>query len=190
MKKIVLGVLFVSGFAFASRAQKGSILVYGTMGIRSEKQPNDDKTTVFSVYPGVGYQFCKNWTAGISGGYGQQKFTPETGSESKTDIYRAGGFARYTYTFNTIFSLYGQGDVYYHGKKEQDVKSNGVGIALTPTIGINVFNNFALNISFGDISYESIKVKNADNGTHTFDADFGNEIKIGVSKNFGGKKIN
>jgi len=188
MKKIVLVVLLASGFAFASRAQKGSLLVYGALGIRTEKQPNDDKTTVFSVYPGVGYQFSKDWTVGVSGGFGRKKFDPETGSESKSDSYRVGGFARYTYTFNPIFSFYGQGDVYYHGKKTQDVKSDGVGIALTPAIGINISNNFALNVSFGNISYESIKVTDADKGTRTFDADFGNEIRIGVSKNFGGKK--
>jgi len=188
MKKIVLGVLFISGLTFASRGQKGSILAYGAMGFRTEKQPNDDKTTVFTVYPGVGYQFSKNWTAGVSGGFGQQKFEPETGSKSKSDTYRVGGFARYTYTFNPIFSLFGQGDVYYHGNKVQDIKSDGVGIALTPAIGINISNNFALNVSFGNISYESIKVKDADKGTRTFDADFGNEIRIGVSKNFGGKK--
>ncbi|HKC37819.1 MAG TPA: outer membrane beta-barrel protein [Chitinophagaceae bacterium] len=188
MKKIVLGVLFVSGLTFASRAQKGSILAYGAMGIRTENQPNDDKTTVFSVYPGMGYQFSKDWTAGVSGGFGRQKFNPETGSENKSDTYKVGGFARYTYTFNPIFSLYGQGDIYYHGKKAQDVTSDGVGIALTPAIGINISNNFALNVSFGNISYESIKVKGADKGIRTFDADFGNEIRIGVSKNFGGKK--
>ena len=188
MKKIVLSILFVSGIAFASRAQKGSILAYGTMGIRTEKQPNDDKTTVFSVYPGVGYQFSDKWTAGVSGGYGREKFNPEIGRENKSDVYRVGGFTRYTYTFNQIFSLYGHGDVYYHGKKVEDVKSNGIGVALTPVIGINVSNNFALNISFGDISYESIKEKNADKGTRTFDADFGNEIRIGISKNFVLKK--
>src|SRR5258705_4170350 len=120
MKKIVLGVLFMSGLTFASRAQKGSILAYGVMGIRTEKQPNDDKTTVFSVYPGVGYQFSKNWTAGVSGGFSQKKFNPKTDSESKSDAYRIGGFARCTYAFNSIFSFYGQGDVYYHGKKVQD----------------------------------------------------------------------
>jgi len=188
MKKIVIGVLFVSGLTFASQAQKGSTLAYGAMGIRTEKQPNDAKTTVFSVYPGVGYQFSKNWTAGVSGGFGQEKFEPETGNESKSDTYRVGGFARYTYTFNSIFSLFAQGDVYYHGKKVQDVTSDGVGFALTPAIGINISNNFALNVSFGNISYESIKVKDAEKGTRTFDADFGNEIRIGVSKNFGGKK--
>src|ERR1700741_3406808 len=99
MKKIVLGVLFVSGLTFALRAQKGSMLVYGAMGIRTEKQPNDDKTTVFSVYPGVGYQFSKNWTAGVSGGFGEERFNSETGNESKSNAYRVGRFARYTYTF-------------------------------------------------------------------------------------------
>lgn len=187
MKKIVLGVLLVSGFT-VSHAQKGSILVYGNLGIRTEKQPNEDRTTVLNVYPGVGYQFSNHWTAGVSGGFGQEKFDPESGVEVKSDAYKAGGFARYTHTISSIIFVYGQGDVYYLGKKVGGIKSDGVGIALTPAIGINVWNNFALNFSFGDISYEKLKVKGAENATQTFDANIGNEIKIGVSKNFGGRK--
>ena len=188
MKKIILSTFLVIGIVFVSQAQKGSILVYGTMDISTDKQPNDDKTTTFYINPGVGYQFSDHWTAGVAGSYGHSKFNPSAGADSKSSDYKAGGFARYTQTFNNIFSLYGQGDVYYHGTKVQDVKSNGVGIALIPTIGINVSKGFALNISFGGISYERIKVKGAGNATKTFDMNFGKQIGIGVSKNFGGKK--
>src|SRR5258707_2234850 len=188
MKQIALVKLLTAGFAMASLAQKGSILVYGVMGISTEKDPNGNKTTTYSIDPGIGYQFSKNWTAGVAGGYDKDKFSPSAAAETESSDYKAGGFARYTHLFNPIFSLYGQGDVYYHGTKVQDIQSNGLGIALVPTIGINVFNNFALNISFGGISYETIKVKDAANATKTFDLDFGHQVKIGISKNFGGKK--
>jgi opacity protein-like surface antigen len=188
MKRIVLGTLLMTGFCFASHAQKGSILVYGDLGAHTVKQPNDDKTTEFSINPGIGYQFSDHWTAGIAGGYGHSKVEPSTGAEQKSNTYRAGGFGRYTYVFSSIFSLYGQGDVYYHGQKIEDVKSNGFGAAITPAVGINVSKGFALNIGFGGISYETIKIKDADNSTKTFDVNFGKNVTIGVSKNFGGKR--
>jgi len=188
MKKKILGLLLLTGSVFSSLAQKGSILVYGIGGIHREKEPNDDKTTVFTINPGIGYQFAGNWTAGIAGSYGRQKFTPETGAENTTNTYKLGGFARYTHTFNTIFSLYGQGDVYYQGSKIQDIRSNGLGISVVPTIGINVSNGFALNISFGGVSYETSKVKHAANGEDSFDLNFGQQVGIGISKNFGRKK--
>ena len=185
MKKIVLSTSLVIGFAFASQAQKGSILVYGIMNIHTEQQPNDDKTTSFLINPGVGYQFSDHWTAGAAGSYGHSRSDPSAGADSRSSDYKAGGFARYTHLFNNIFSIYGQGDVYYHGTKVQDIRSNGVGIALTPTIGINVSKGFALNVSFGGISYERIKVKDAGNATKTFDMNFGKQIGIGISQNFG-----
>jgi len=89
---------------------------------------------------------------------------------------------------NNIFSIFGQGDVYYHGSNIHDVKSNGVGIALIPSIGINVAKRFALNISFGGISYETNKIKDASEATKAFDLNFGKDIAIGVSTKFGAKK--
>ena len=187
MKKRVLGLLLLIGSVFSSYAQKGSILIYGIGGIHREKEPNDDKTTVFTINPGVGYQFTQNWTAGVAGSYGRQKFESETAGDSRTNTYRLGGFARYTHTFNAIFSLYGQGDVYYQGSKIQDIRSNGLGVSVVPTIGINVSNGFALNISFGGVSYETIKAKHADHGENTLDINFGQQVGIGISKNFGKK---
>src|ERR1700760_3460307 len=106
MKKRILGILLLTGSVFSSQAQKGTVLVYGVGGIHREKESNDEKTTVFTINPGVGYQFTGNWTAGIAGSYGRQHFKPETGAENETNTYKLGGFARYTHTFNTIFSLY------------------------------------------------------------------------------------
>jgi hypothetical protein len=188
MKKIVFGLLLLTGFGLSSKAQKGSILAYGFAGVHNQKQPDDDKTTNFSVYPGVGYQFANNWTAGVAGGFGHKKFEPAVGDESKSSTYQAGGFARYTQTINAIFSLYGQTDLYYQGTKVESVKSNGFGAAFIPYVGINVHNDFALNISFGGLSYETMKVKGPSDATKTFDMNFSKDIRIGFSKKFTRKK--
>jgi len=83
MNKRILSLLLLTGSVFCSQAQKGTVLVYGIGGIHREKEPNDDKTTVFTISPGVGYQFTGNWTAGVAGSYGRQKFKPETGAENR-----------------------------------------------------------------------------------------------------------
>ena len=188
MKKEILSLILLTGSALSSQAQKGSLLVYGVGGFHREKDPSNNKTTLFTISPGIGYQFSANWTAGIAGSYGRDKVDPGMGAGNRTTTYKTGAFTRYTHTFNNIFSLFGQGDLYYLGNKTQDVRSDGWGVSLVPTVGINVSNGFALNISFGGISYEMIKVKHADGRTDTFDMNFGQQVGIGLSKNFGGKK--
>ncbi len=189
MKKLVLGAVLMTGFVFASQAQKGSILLYGNVGISSTKEADDDKTSSFNINPGVGYQFSDNWTAGVNLGYGQTKFNPEgIGATSTTKEYNAGLFARYTKPLGSIFSIYGQGNAGYMGTDFDGSKSNGFGVNIFPAVAVNVYNGFALNFSFGGISYESTKVKGASESRNEFDLSFGQQAHFGISKNFGGKK--
>ena len=189
MKKLVLGTVLMAGFALASHAQKGSILLYGNVGISSTKEADDDKTSSFNINPGVGYQFTDNWTAGVNLGYGQTKYNPSgIGATSTSKEYNAGVFARYTKPLGNIFSIFGQANVGYVGTDFDGGKSNGFGANVFPAVALNVHNGFALNFSFGGISYETTKVKGASESRNAFDLNFGQQAHIGVSKNFGGRK--
>ena len=188
MKKMFLCLFPLAGFVLNVQAQKKSILLYGNFNAQHKNESDNNKTRQFGISPGVGYQFSDKWTAGIAGGYGREKLIDPNGSETKSTDYKAGGFLRYSHVFNPIFSIYGQSDIYYHGKKEQSVRSNGIAAAIVPTIGINVSNGFALNVSFGGISYEHIKAKGANDATNDFNMNFAHEISIGISKNFARKK--
>ncbi len=189
MKKIVLGVLLMTGFALASQAQKGSVLVYGNLAVGTEKDVDDNKMTSFSIFPGVGYQFDEHWTAGVTGGYGQSKFNPEVGADIKASQYAAGVFGRYTHPLGGIFSLYGQLDATYQGRKDAaSNKYSGFNFSLTPAIALNVKNGFALNFGFGGIQFETEKLKDASNSSTFFSVNFGEQFNIGISKNFGGRK--
>jgi len=188
MKKNLLCLLPLAGFVMTLHAQKNSILLYGTINAQHKNEPDNSKIRQFGFSPGIGYQFSDKWTAGIAGGYGHEKLQDTNGSETKSSDYKAGGFLRYAHVFNPIFSIYGQSDIYYHGKKEQSVRSNGIAAAIVPTIGINVSNGFALNVSFGGISYEHIKAKGANDATNDLNMNFAHEISIGISKNFARKK--
>ena len=189
MKKLVLSAVLLAAFAGATHAQKGSILLYGNAGVSTTKEADDDKSTSFNVNPGVGYQFSDNWTAGVNLGYGQSKYNPSgMGSTSKTDFYNAGVFARYTKPLGTIFSLFGQANAGYQGSKSGSAKSNGFAVEVFPAVALNVHNGFALNFSFGGISYGTSKVKGASGSTNTFNLNFGQQANFGISKTFGGKK--
>lgn len=189
MKKLVLSAVLLAGFAVASQAQKGSVLLYGNAGISSTKEADDDKRTSFNVNPGIGYQFTDNWTAGVNLGYGQSKYNPSgLGATSTTKNYNAGVFARYTKPLGTIFSLFGQANAGYEGSDFGSGKTNGFGAEVFPAVALNVHNGFALNFSFGGISYGSTKVKGASESTNSFDLNFGQQANFGISKTFGGKK--
>ena len=183
MKKIAVSMLILTSVAYTSQAQKGTLLVYGTLGINSVKDPEDNKHTEFSINPGFGYQFSNKWTAGVVGGYSRDKQSPATGNGTKISSYKAGAFARYIQVLNAIFSIYGQADFYYHGSKDQEIKHNGFGTVIVPVVGINFTKCMALNISFGGASFETDKVKDADKSTKTFDFNFAKEITIGISVN-------
>lgn len=181
----------MTGFVLTSQAQKGSILVYGNVGFNSDKDAAENKESSFNINPGVGYQFTDNWTAGVNLGYSQTKNNPAVvGAPTYTwKGYNAGVFARYTKPLGSIFSIFGQGDVGYAGGEDfTGAKSNGFGVNVFPAVALNVHNGFALNFSFGGISYASTKTKGASESRNEFHLNFGQQVLFGISKNFGGKK--
>ena len=189
MKKLVLSALLLAGFAFAGHAQKGSVLLYGNVGISTTKEADDDKYTTFQLNPGVGYQFTDNWTAGVNLNYGYNKANPSgPGASTTSKNYGAGLFARYTKPLGGIFSLFGQANAGYVGTDFGGNKTNGFGIEVFPAVALNVHNGFALNFSFGSIGFESTKAKGVDGSNNDLWLNFGQQVNFGVSKNFGGKK--
>lgn len=192
MKKLVLGAVLMTAFIFASQAQKGSILLYGNVGVSSTKEADEDKTSSFNINPGIGYQFTDNWTAGVNLGYGQTKYNPSgVGASSTSKEYNAGLFARYTKPLGGIFSIFGQGNVGYAGSEDfNGAKSNGFGVDVFPAVALNVHNGFALNFSFGGISYVSTKTKGASESRNEFDLNFGQQAHFGISKTLVERKTN
>lgn len=188
MKKLLLAAFVMAGIGFSAKAQQGSVLLYGNLGLQTTKT-GDAKSTTFNFNPGVGYQLDKHWTVGVELGVGAEKYA--------TPSYQAGAFGRYTWPLNNTFAIYSQlGLGYLHGG-EADLNSfttpavtaNAFYARITgPTVFINVKNNFGVNLGFGSIDFVSGKPKGADKATNSFGINFGNAISVGISKNFGGKK--
>lgn len=189
MKKLLLAAFVMASAAFSAKAQQGSVLVFGNVGLNSTKTPTNagdgssTKTTQFSIAPGVGYQFNKNWTVGAELNFS----TSKTKGDDALNTFKAGPFVRYTYPISDIFSIFGQAGVGYQGAKQGDAKVNGMYAYVMPYVAINVKNGFALNFSFGGLTYDNVKPKGGD-ATSSFGLTFGSGASFGISKNFGGKK--
>lgn len=200
MKKFVLTLMAAAGFTAAANAQAGSILVYGNAGISSEKnEVGSAETKTFSgqFNPGVGYQFNDNWTVGLNINFAGEKETDAADNVKKNTGYMVGPFVRYTQPLSNIFSVFGQANVGYLGGKTKNEPKvgastedtyNGFRAEAFPAIGVNVKNGFALNFGFGGIAFNTRSWDKADATTTGFSLTFGQQVNVGISKNFGGRK--
>ncbi|MBZ4190021.1 outer membrane beta-barrel protein [Niabella beijingensis] len=196
MKKIVLGIFSLAVVAGAN-AQSGTVLVGGNVGVETNKDAEETKTTSFNIAPFVGYQFNDNWTVGVTGGVGFAKEDPKGSDEvEKATAFRVGPFVRYTQPISDIFSIFGQLEGGYQGLNKKTeitdnntttsttLKANGGYARLFPAVFINVKNGFGLNFDFGGVEFNTMKVKDADHGENNFKFNFGKTVNIGISKNF------
>lgn len=191
MKKIFLSALFIGTAAVAANAQANSVLVYGDLGIHTKKDASDNKTFGFNINPGVGYQFNKNWTVGVAGGFATDRSKPDGATEwTFTNTYNAGAFLRHTMPVGRIFALYSQLEAGYMGETVGitgsgggSAHANGFYAKLTPAIGVNIIDGFALNFGFGGIEFNTLKFSGASSSTTSFDLTWGTQFNIGVSKN-------
>lgn len=195
MKKLLLSLLACGSIA-AANAQAGSILAFGDLGIHATKDSakNPTKTLGFNINPGVGYQFNKNWTAGIYVGYEVESSKPDNGKRSSYNIFRGGLFGRYTCQISEIFNVFGQVQAgYYGGKARFDGESinnsgtSGFEATLFPAVAVNIKNGFALNFGFGGLGFKTAKHEGSDYSYSQLDFNFGQQFNIGISKNFGGR---
>jgi hypothetical protein len=186
MKKILFAAIMIATAAFSAKAQTGSILVYGNVGISTTNNgvSGAPKSTTTSLNPAVGYQFNDNWTAGLSLGYSN------TNNNVTVQQFSISPFIRYAKTISPIFSVYGQFQAgYIHTSFDPGgFSSNGFNAQLFPAVFINVKNGFGLNFSFGGLQYTTEKQSNGGPTTNTFGLTFGSGASFGISKNFGGHK--
>jgi Outer membrane protein beta-barrel domain len=182
MKKILL----IAAIAFASvaSAQKGTILVAGSIGLSSSKGDNtttENKFNNLNFSPKVGYQFTDHWTLGLDASISSQKSENTTttsvgpgivvvsSNEIKTTGFSAGPFARYTMPISETFNFFADMGFGFQSQKETVDNNNGFGtvtstenkgdgiyVGITPAIFINVKKSFGLNVSIGGIGYETL----------------------------------
>lgn len=190
MKKIFLSTLLIGGAAVAAHAQANSVLVYGDLGIHSSKDAADNKTRGFNINPGIGYQFNRNWTLGLAGGFGTERSRAAGATEwDFANTYNAGVFVRHTMPVGRFFALFTQLEAGYQGMSlgntgsNSTANANGFYARLTPAVAVYIIDGFALNFGFGGIQFETMKASGASKSNTNFDLTWGTQFNIGVSKN-------
>jgi hypothetical protein len=206
MKKIMLVLIVLVCLAKVSNAQKGSFLLYGNVGFTAASDSFAAKSNAYTFNPGIGLQLNDNWTVGLNIAIGGSRKDATTigipsGDYNTTSSFNIGPFLRYAYPISNIFSIYGQAEVNYLSGKQTPYLTNsssysGFGADFFPALGVNIKNGFALNLSFGGISFQTKTYKGEDytstpsmnNSTNVFAVTFGQGATFGISKNFGGSK--
>ena len=183
MKKIGLLLLLAAMGMIENnvQAQSNTLLVYGNVGFDSQKN-NGSTINSYSVAPGVGYQWNDNWTGGVNLNLNGVR------DAGKTSNVSVGPFIRYTQPLAGIFAIYGQFNANYLSGKTNTTSYNGFQGTLFPAIGVNLKNSFALNFTFGSLSFTSQKFDGAAESATGFHVAFGSGAGFGISKNFGLKK--
>lgn len=184
MKKVFFSLLLAVASVVGVRAQSNTLLVYGNVGFDSQKLGSATVNN-YNFSPGVGYQWNNNWTGGVNLGIAGTSSDP---SSAKTSSLSVGPFIRYTQSLGGIFAIYGQFNANYLSGKADVTKYSGFQGTLFPAIGVNLKNSFALNFTFGSLSFTSQKYDGVSDATSAFHFAFGSGAGFGISKNFGLKK--
>ena len=194
MKKAI--VLLALSLVSIANAQKGSVLVMGSVGYISEQgdsHANDTDRKAFSFNPKIGYQFTDNWTVGIESMISNDKYEANPNNYLiETNNYSIGSFVRYTEQLGEIFAFYTDLGAGYQNKKStnssdssttQILKGNGFYIGLQPQIRMKIKKIVDLNFGIGGITYNSI---NYDNKTtyRGLNINLGQAYYFGISRNF------
>lgn len=191
MKKSFM-LLLCAGSVITASAQKGSVLLFGNFGGAAAIN-NDVSSTMkysnFGITPGLGYQLSDRWTLGVEGTFNYSR-AHATGIqyESARQVIAGGGlFARYTVPINNLLFFYTQGEALYSVSKNfnngfESAGGNNLNLRISPHIGINIKNGYALNIGFGSVGYNLQRFSGI--STSTFTYNFSQGFSIGLSKNF------
>ena len=188
MKKLVLVAVAAVFGLFSVNAQEekatvggfenGSFFATGTVGFGSEKFA-DEKVSQFTFSPSVGYFVSDNIAVGVALGVTSGKEEDGVSEDLKLNSFTAGAFGQYYFTPAKQFSFFGQlSAAYVASKAEQgpvELKTNGFVAGLAPGISYFVSDCFALQASFGVLSYTTSK-PDVDGAESTDTFDFGLDL--------------
>ena len=201
MKKLLLSAAAVFAFTFANAQETtstggfstGDVFISGSVGFGSEKT-GDFKTNEFNFSPRAAYFVNDNISLGLALGYNNSKQDQSFG-EVTTNTFEIGAFGRYYFMPASQFSLFTQLGVNYATTKSEVNsfnfnKANGFNVEFAPGISYFVSEHFALEASFGVLSYTTVKPDGTQfDGTNEYEGrDSTNTFEFGLDMsdiNFG-----
>lgn len=168
----------------AAFAQKGSLMLYGSLNYRDNSQVKQ-----FSTNPiGLGYFFNDHIVAGLNYGSDWQQDSERHLLQNR---HEAGVFYSDSWALGKYFVFIAQLDL--HGTWGKQPLGDPAGLSsyhgylgrLYPIVAINLGHGWALKAKFAELSYEHIKAKNEGirGGHNLITGVNGATFGVGVSKN-------
>ena len=167
MKKIFMSMAAMV-VAISASAQ---VYVGGGVGISSTKVGDGDSKLSYKFVPEIGYQFNKNWEAGIYVGW--------KGVEDGAHSFELAPYARYNFCTSKLVDLFLEGTVGYVHSEGVD----GYEIGLKPGVKVNLSNNVSFVTKVGFLGYQQVGDGNAKVKTFGFDLD-GTNVQFGLNYKF------
>jgi hypothetical protein len=180
MKKIILSIALLGSLAASSFAQKGTVLLYGSVGNSRVSNNGNTINKDFHFSPAIGYQFDDNFTAGITADYN----SAGVGTTTTQDAILVGPFLRYAQSLSPIFMVYGQLGAGFGSDNAGTASTGLTNVNLFPAVFVNLKKSFGLNFDFGGFNYDNVRPSGAANPTNYVGFNFGRTMNIGISKNF------
>ena len=132
--------------ACSAQAQAGTMLLYGSTGIKYSGRQAPDNS--FVIAPGIGYQFNNNWTTGIDAAYTR---VPRQSEESES--LQLGPFIQYFRVLNERFGFFTQGIVGY----KRVGHDQGVFATVFPALYVFIGKRWGMYLIPGTIDYSRLR---------------------------------
>ncbi len=193
MKRALFFLLALVIFGTAQAQQdhdgfaKGDMFISGALGYSSVSYPDHSEEQNFTISPRFGY-FLNDFIAlGARLGYALQDRKNTLGHRvADNSTLTIGVFGRYYLLPGSKFSIYGELGVGFGATKNiADDWTNGVNAWFSPGLSYFVGRHFALEASFGVLSYHTVNAQGVSGSTHSFEAGIDLEdINFGIIYKF------
>lgn len=142
MKKIFMTMAAMVIAASAS----AQVYIGGCAGLKSVKEGKEDAKMHYALVPEIGYEFNKNWEAGLTIGY--------EGVEDGLNTFELAPYARYTFCNTKLVDLFLEGTVGYKhfGGNHRDY--DGFEFGIKPGLKVNLSDNVAFVSKVGFFGYK------------------------------------
>ena len=147
------------------------VYVGGGVGISSTKVGEGDSKMSYKFVPEIGYQFDKNWDAGLSVGW--------KGVENGSHSFEIAPYARYSYCNTKLVDLFLEGTVGYVHQDGVD----GYEIGIKPGLKVKLSDHVSFVSKVGFLGYQQVGDGAAKVKTFGFDLD-GTNIQFGLNYKF------
>ena len=168
MKKIFMTMAAMVIAASAS----AQVYIGGCAGLSSVKYGKADSKMHYALVPEIGYEFNKNWEAGLTIGY--------EGVEDGYNTFELAPYARYTFCNTKLVDLFLEGTV---GYKHYSHDVDGYEFGIKPGVKVNLSDHIAFVTKVGFLGYQH----RDDNGYKVKRIGFkldGTDIQFGLNYKF------